>query len=163
MLKINPDKSRLMIVCKAMYRNNNCDIVLKTTDYTIEQIHKIKALGMYITSGLSNHANINNIISKVNYRLSVMHAIYKFAEKRTKLILMNSLVISVFRYCCPLLVDCNVDMINKLLTLLMICTQYILGYKSYKMSTINIMKELNFLTIHHMIVKETILFIHKVL
>ena len=31
------------------------------------------------------------------------------------------------------------------------------------MSTINIMKELKMLTIHHLIVKETILFIHKVI
>ena len=54
-------------------------------------------------------------------------------------------------------------MINKLQTLLMKCTLHILGYKSYKMSTIHIMKELNFLTIHHMIVKETIIFMHKVL
>ena len=43
------------------------------------------------------------------------------------------------------------------------CTRHILGFRSYKMSTIQIMKDLNFLTIHHMIVKETILFIHKVL
>merc|ERR1712240_90314 len=43
------------------------------------------------------------------------------------------------------------------------CTRYILGYISYKMSTTYIMKELNMLTIHNMIVKETILFIHKVL
>ena len=47
---------------------------------------------MYITAGLTNYANMNDIVSKANYRLAVMREIYKFADKRTKLILMNFLM-----------------------------------------------------------------------
>ena len=118
---------------------------------------------MYITSGLSNHANINNIISKVNYRLSLLKVIFKFTERRTKLILINSIIVSVFRYCCPLLIDSNCTSLNKLQTLLMKCARTILGFRSLKMTTVKIMKELNMVTIHHMIMKESIMFIHKVL
>ena len=133
-LKINPDKSKLMIVCKAVHRKATKNIVLMTNDHIIEQVQKIKALGMYFTTGLSNTANINNIISKVNYRLSILKDIFAFSEKRTKVILMNSLVISIFPYCCPLLINSNINMISKLQTLLMKCTRYILGFKSSKMS-----------------------------
>ena len=118
---------------------------------------------MYFTSDLSNTANINNIISKVNYRLSVLKGIFKFSDQKTRLILMDSLVISVFRYCCPLLIDSNINLIAKLQTLLMKCTRYILGFMSYKMSTMKIMAELNMVTIHHLIIKETIQFIHKII
>ena len=118
---------------------------------------------MYFTSGLTNTANINNIISKVNYRLSVLKGIFKFSDQKTRLILMDSLVISVFRYCCPLLIDSNINLIAKLQTLLMKCTGYILGFKSYKMLTMKIMAELNMVTIHHLIIKETIQFIHKII
>ena len=76
---------------------------------------------------------------------------------------MNALVISVFRYGCPLLINSNQKLISKLQTLLMKCTRHILGFNSYKMSTIAIIKELKFLTIQHLIVKESILFIHRVL
>ena len=76
---------------------------------------------------------------------------------------MNSLIISVFRYGCPLLINSNVNMINKLQSQLKKCTHYILGHKSYKMSSIAIMKELKMLTIQHMIIKESIGFIHKVI
>ena len=76
---------------------------------------------------------------------------------------MNSLIVSVFRYCCPLIIDSNSKMINKLQTLLMKCTRIILGFKSYKMSTIAIMKEVNMVTIHHLIIKEAIQFVHKIL
>ena len=42
------------------------------------------------------------------------------------------------------------------------CTRYVLGFQSYKMSTHSIMKELKMLTIYQMIMKDVILFIHKV-
>ena len=77
--------------------------------------------------------------------------------------MINSLIISVFQYCAPLLVDSKNEMVSKLQTLLMKCTRMVLGFSSYKMSTIQIMSELNLITIHHLIVKETILFIHKIL
>ena len=85
------------------------------------------------------------------------------AKFRTKIILMNSLVISIFRYCCPLLINSNMKQIARLQTLFMKCTRHILGFKSFKMSTLNIVKELKMLTIYQMIMKDAILFIHKVI
>ena len=43
------------------------------------------------------------------------------------------------------------------------CTTHILGFSSDEMSTIQIMNELDFNTINHMISKESIQFIHKVI
>ena len=73
------------------------------------------------------------------------------------------MVLSVIRYCSPLLVDSDAKLIDKLQTLLMKCTRPILGFKSYKLSTLQIMSELRIQTVHLMIVKESIQFIHKVL
>ena len=72
------------------------NIKLTTTNYTVEQVSKVKALGVFITSGLTNIVMTNNIISKVNYRLSILRGVFKFCNKRTKIILINSLVISIF-------------------------------------------------------------------
>ena len=66
-LRINPDKSKLMVVVRPNRRVDTNKIILKTKDYTIQQVQKIKALGIFITSGLSNIVSINNIISKVNF------------------------------------------------------------------------------------------------
>ena len=63
-LKLNPDKSKIMISCKPSLRSSANNITLNTSDYIIEQVPKIKALGVFITSGLSNHATINHFISK---------------------------------------------------------------------------------------------------
>ena len=54
-------------------------------------------------------------------------------------------------------------MIDKLQTLLMKCTRPILGIKSFKMSTLQIMTELKILTVHQLVMKESIQFIHKIL
>lgn len=79
-----------------------------------------------------------------------------------KTILMNSLVVSIFRYCSPFLINSNLNLTARLQTQLMKCTRYILGFESYKMLTIDVMNKLKFMTIYHMITNESILFIHKI-
>ena len=76
---------------------------------------------------------------------------------------MNSLVVSIFRYCSPLLINSNMNLITKLQTQLLKCTRYILGFQSLKMSTMSIMNTLKFMTVQHMIRKKAILFIHKII
>ena len=125
-LKFNPDKSKLMITCKPNLRQSVSNITHKSKDNNIEQVTKIKALGIYITLGLTNLAMVYNIISKDSFRLSMLRGIFKFCEVRTKTILMNSLVLSIMRYCCPLLINSNVNHISKLQTQLMKCIWYIL-------------------------------------
>merc|ERR1712101_105360 len=73
------------------------------------------------------------------------------------------MVLSVIQYCSPILIDSDVKIIDKLQTLLMKCTHPILGFASFKMSTLQIMAELRIQTVHLMIMRESIQFIHKVL
>merc|ERR1712175_28152 len=161
-LKLNPDKSRLMVVCRPNRREETKNFVLQVGNYIIEQKEKIKVLGIFFTSGLSNHANISNIISKVNYRMYTMREAFSFSNKNSKIIFLKSMVISIIRYCSPILIDSEVKILDKLQTLLMKCTRPILGITSFKMSTLQIMAELRILTFHQMIMKESIQFIHKV-
>merc|ERR1712175_8816 len=162
-LKLNPDKTRLMVVCRQNKRDEVKNFVLKAGEYIIQQRDKIKVLGVYFTSGLTNHVNISNIISKVNYRMYVMKEAFNFSNKKSKIIFFKSMVLSVIRYCSPLLIDSEAKLIDKLQTLLMKCTRPILCFHSYEMSTLQIMSELRIQTVHLMIVRESIQFIHKVL
>merc|ERR1711954_30905 len=162
-LKLIPDKTWLMVVCRPNRRDEVKNFVLKAGDYIIEQKDKIKVLGIFFTSGLTNHVNISNIISKVNFRMYSMREAFKFSSKNSKIIFFKSMVLSVIRYCSPILVDSDAKLIDKLQTLLMKCTRPILGFQSYKMSTLQIMSGLRIQTVHLMIVRESIQFIHKVL
>merc|ERR1711873_185076 len=108
-LKLNPDKSRLMVVCRPNRREEIRNFVLRAGDYIIEQKEKIKVLGVFFTSGLSNHANISNIISKVNYRMYTMREAFSFSNKQSKIIFLKSMILSIIRYCSPYsLKTCNI-------------------------------------------------------
>ena len=110
-LLINSDKSKLLLITKPTLRQQCNHIKLHTSQYIIEQSHKIKILGIYITSGFNNIATINNIISKVNYRSNVLKGIFKYSSQRTKTILTNSIIISVIRYAAPILINTNNSLI----------------------------------------------------
>ena len=75
--------------------------------------------------------------------------------------LFNSLIISVFKYACPILINSGYYLLKKLNTLLLKCTRPILEFHSYKWSMAKIMKLLGWVTVYHMVVMESILFIHK--
>ena len=61
-LLINADKTKLMITCKARYRNDTCNLFLQAKEYIIKQSDKVKVLGIFFTSGLTHMATINNVI-----------------------------------------------------------------------------------------------------
>ena len=66
-----------MITCKARYRNDTNNIFLQANEYVIGQSKKVKVLGIYFTAGLTHMATINNIISKVNYRIYIPKEVFK--------------------------------------------------------------------------------------
>merc|ERR1712030_59274 len=104
-LTINPEKSKFIIICKNKDREITKNVKLKTSQNIIDQSKKIKILGIYVTNGLNQEANINNIVSKISYRMSILKEIFKFTNHKTKLMLTNSIIISVFRYAAPILID----------------------------------------------------------
>merc|ERR1711989_125613 len=90
-LKLNPDKTRLMVVCRPNRREEVKNFVLRAGDYIIEQKDKIKVLGIFFTSGLTNHVNISNIISKVNFIMYMMKETFNFSSKKSKIIFLKSM------------------------------------------------------------------------
>ena len=85
-----------------------------------------------------------------------------YSKKWTKLILINSKILSVIRYASPILINTNNKMLSRLQVLIMKCSRPILGFRSYKLSTHKIMNELKWLTIYYLITKENIVFIRRV-
>ena len=74
---------------------------------------------------------------------------------------INSIIISVFKYSAPIMVNSDLKSLQKINTLLLKCTRPILGYQSYKWSTNKIMKCLKWSTYYHIIIYESIMLIHK--
>ena len=76
-LKINGDKSTLLVTTKPTNRQMTNNITLTAGDHIIRQSDKIKILGIYFTNGLDNEPNVTKIIQKINYRINVLTKITK--------------------------------------------------------------------------------------
>ena len=145
-----------------MHRQITKDIIINAGEYVIKQSDKLKILGIYITSGLDQTPNVNNIISKVNHRTNILNKITKYTNIKTSLILYNSLVISVFSYCANNMINTNCKQLNKLNVLLNKCTHKILGITSYKLNTTTILNKLNWLSYYQIIIHESIKLVHRI-
>ena len=75
--------------------------------------------------------------------------------------LTNSIIISVIRYPACIVISSNNATLSKLQVLIMKCSRPILGFNSYQYSTSKIMQLLNWSTIYQIIMKESILLVHK--
>ena len=122
-LTLNSGKTKFLVICKPNLRPNTNTVQLNTANYTIEQTKKVKILGIYVTSGLCNNATINDIISKVNYRLNILKKVISYTDFRTTKRLFNSIIISVFKYGSPLLINSSTQSLHKLNTLLIKCAR----------------------------------------
>ena len=69
MLKINSDKTELLVSCKNTLRNNANKIKFMADGYNILQKLNTKILGFTISNNLNHDTYINILISRVNYRL----------------------------------------------------------------------------------------------
>merc|ERR1712240_597215 len=110
-------------------------ITLNTTNFVIEQAKKVKILGTYFSPGLCNIVNVNLIISKVNYRLNILRKVTKYTNFRTSKIIITSIILSVFKYAAPIMINTDIRSLQKINTLLLKCTRPILGFQSYKWAT----------------------------
>merc|ERR1712240_864052 len=126
-------------------------VKLKTSNFIIVQSQKVKFLGMYISASLSNVHNVNNLVSKINYRLITLKKVTRYADLRTSKMIANGIIISVFKYSCPLMINSDIILHNKLNSLLIKCTRPLLGFISYKWNTLTIMKKLGWVTYHKMV------------
>lgn len=147
-----------MIVCKASMRNQCRSLYLKISEYVIEQYFKVQ---INILASLSNISTVNSMISKINHRLILLKEVIRYTNKRKSEMLMISIIISVIKHLCLILINSNILLMNKLNSLLINCTGPIQGIDSYKWNTTTIMNKGQWTTLHHMIFIESFVCIHK--
>ena len=118
---------------------------------------------MFINSGLDNTANVNRIVQKVNNRINILDKVIKYTGIKTRKILYDSLILSVFNYCIEVNMSNNYYQNNKLYVLLNKCIHSVLGFQSYKMNTVTILNKLNWLSFQQMVISGSLKTIYKMI
>ena len=161
-LVINPDKTELLVSCKNKFRDEANKIKFKADIYNIEQKDSSKILGFIINKNLNHDKQINNIISKVNYRLHTIKFVAKYMNNKIKIIVYNSLVISIIRYVMPLLLNLNFKQLKTVNVLVTQAARSAIGYHTYKWSNFKLLRYCNWLGGVHMLYYSTLCFVHKI-
>ena len=73
--------------------------------YVVKQVRKVKILGYTLQSDMKNNTQINTLISNLNNRLNNIKRISNRTDKKTRNILIKSLVIGKLNYTLPLLIN----------------------------------------------------------
>ena len=161
-LTINPDKTELLVSCKNILRADANKIKFQADIYLISQKENTKILGFIINNKLNHDKHINTIISKINLRLHTINIISRYMNNKIKIMVTNSLVISIIKYVLPLLININKKQLNIINVLINKAARNAIGYHSYWWSNDKILKYCNWLNGTHSIYYTTLVFVHKI-
>ena len=147
--------------CKNKFREEADKIKFKADIYNNEQKDLTKILGFIINNNLNHDKQIINIISKVNYRLHTIKFVSKYMNNKVKIIIYNSLVLSIIRYVMPLLLNINFKQLNTINVIVTKAARSAIGYHTYKWSNFKLLKYCKWLGGVHMLYYSTLCFVHK--
>ena len=161
-LKINNDKTELLISCKANMRVHIKNISFFAKGYKIVRKDKIKILGAYISFDLNYDHTINNMISKMHNRIYQVKKIIPFTNFKTRLSVINSIVMGVLFYILPIHYNCTNNQLKKLHKVVMTAAKTVMGYGYFKMSNIKILEKCQWLSIYNLLRYSSIVFLYKI-
>lgn len=100
-LVLNPNKSKFMVLgtrhqCESIIQMNPC---IEINQQSIERVTKARNLGLVLDSELRYVEHINNIIRSAFFRLKVLYRIRCYLTERVRILLTESLVLSLFNFC----------------------------------------------------------------
>ena len=162
MLKINPDKTKLLIICNKKLRNQYDKISFEAGNYTIKQDKYIKILGTWLQNNMSLDKQINYMVSKASNRIHQMRKINQYTNFQTRLSIINSIVIGIISYVLPLYFNCNAYQLKKLHKIQINACRAVIGNNCYKISNVKVLARCKWLSIANMMRYSVILFIHNI-
>ena len=162
-LKINADKTELLLTCKPHLRSTADTITMHAHNHTIHQRKVTKILGALINNTLTHTDHINKVVSGVNYRIHTLTQIKRYTDMHTRRLIANATIISTLSYILPLLINAHSSHLAKLQRLLLKSARVVIGTACYRWSTFRILNACSWHSIYHMITIATTTTLHKII
>merc|ERR1712240_894556 len=126
-LKINKDKTELMIVCKQKFRKETKNIKMTASGYRVKQVTKAKILGYTLSNDLKHDKHLSALTANINNRLYNIRKVSNNSTIESRKILTKAIVIGKINYCLPLLCNARKAEITNLNTLITKSCRTIMG------------------------------------
>ena len=98
-LKINKDKTELLIVCKQKYRKDTKNIRMTASGHKVKQVSKAKILGYTLSNDLKHDKHISAMTANINNRLYNIRKIAHNSTIKARNILTKAIVIGKLCLC----------------------------------------------------------------
>ena len=95
LLTLNYEKTKFMIFAN---KNQPTNVVIAIQDKKVSQETSFKYLGVTLSSDLTWHNHIEDMITKINQRFGVLQRVKVFLDLDTRCLLYTSLVLPLFDY-----------------------------------------------------------------
>ena len=162
MLKINPDKTKFLVICKESLRNRTNNIKFKAGNYIIKQEACIKILGTWLQNNRNLDRQINYIVSKASNRLHQIGELNRYTTFKSRLDLTNSIVMGILCYVLPLYYNCKISQLQKLHKLQIHACRMVIGNNCFKISNVKVLARCKWLSIVNLIRYRVLVFLHKI-
>ena len=166
-LKVNEEKTQLLLMTTEQNRRkNNPTITLTTNSGEIEPMENATILGGLVDQNLKWKEFIvdadKSLVKSLNTRLNAFKKVCSTADKKTKLMVANGLLISKLIYLLPVWGGCGSGLIRMLQVIQNNAARYITRSVWYT-STSELMKGCNWLSVSQLAAYHSILTVKKIL
>ena len=104
----------------------------------------------------------NKIISKVNYRMILIKKVSNHMNKKVKILVHNSLIISILTYVMPILIDINAKQLKLLNVLINKVARTCMGRAAYRWHNSKLFQKCGWLNGTHLLYYSALCFLHKI-
>ena len=149
------------MTAKLSILNENKDMSINAGEYTIKLSENVKILGYIMNSNLNHDNYLNKIISKVNYRILLIKRVVNFMNKKVKIMVYNSLIISILTYVMPILINMNTKQLSIPNVLINKVARSCIGIASYRWHNSKVILKCAWLNGTHLLYYSALCLIHK--
>ena len=113
-LTMNTDKTKFLISCKKTQNDLTQNIVMSVNNDIIKQVTEAKYLGVIIDKNLCFEREVKRVLQKMAIGIKTIYKIRDYLPQVTRILLLQSLVLSHFQYSSILLTGISQELLNSL-------------------------------------------------
>ena len=162
-LKINCDKTNVLVINKLKHEEKVNTIALNTGSEVLIPKRQIKVLGFYFNSRLSMDSNINAASKSTSYLMHSAKGVGRLMNEKTRTKFPNSHMLSRVTYGLPCYLSEKQEIKNKIHSTIMSISRWCKGSYCFRVSCSKINKSIGWDLPNQMILKSSLLFMHKIL
>ena len=161
-LKINADKTELLITCKPHLRHLAHTVTMQAHNHTITPKDTTKILGAIINTRLTLTHHFNTLIQSINHRMHTLRHIARYTTFRTRALIANATIISTISHLSPLMINADTSLLAKIQSLQLKSARLVIGTPCFRWSTSRILKTVNWHSVYSMITIASLALMHKI-